>query len=495
MRHVFIAECVGSPATSLDLLSRWRDGTRQAPFTRKLAGTPCELVLAHGAQCFTNDVTSLFPGDPLLAASGAVGYFGAPLFDSGGRALGVLAVIDDRPIERTDEREDLLTVSAARASVELQRSRFEREIRRLNADLERRVADRTAELRSANRELEAFSYSVSHDLRAPVRHITGFVDRLRQHAAGMPAAGREYIDDIATAAGADVDAHRHAARVLPARPAATCRRAVVDLTELANSVVAELTKEAPDRRVEWRIGVVPLVRGDRHLLRQVLVNLLGNAFKYSRGRDVARIELGTAPGSPSGDVVLFVRDNGVGFDMKYASRLFGVFQRLHAAKDFEGTGIGLANVHQIVTRHGGHVWAEAAVNAGATFFVSLPPGRRARSRPPPDAAALTMDFPIAVLHLEDSAADAKLVAGALVDDGLDCAITLVDNEADYTRRARHASLRPHPLGPLAAGLRRHRGAAAGACALPRDTRSSRSLARSARNRRPRSCAPARPITS
>jgi light-regulated signal transduction histidine kinase (bacteriophytochrome) len=316
-------------------------------------------------------VTSLFPGDPLLASTGAVGYFGAPLFDSGGRALGVLAVIDDRPIERTDEREDLLTVSAARASVELQRSRFEREIRRLNADLERRVADRTAELRSANRELEAFSYSVSHDLRAPVRHITGFVDRLRQHVAGMPAAGRNYIDDIATAAGRMstlIDTLLEFSRTARS----DMQAGVVDLTELANSVVADLTKEAPDRRVEWRIGVVPLVRGDRHLLRQVLVNLLGNAFKYSRGRDVARIELGTAPGAPSGDVVLFVRDNGVGFDMKYASRLFGVFQRLHAAKDFEGTGIGLANVHQIVTRHGGHVWAEAAVNAGATFFVSLP---------------------------------------------------------------------------------------------------------------------------
>jgi light-regulated signal transduction histidine kinase (bacteriophytochrome) len=301
----------------------------------------------------------------------AAGYFGAPLFDSGGRALGVLAVLDDESIERTAEREDLLTVCAARASVELQRGRFEGEIKRLNADLEVRVADRTAQLEAANRELEAFSYSVSHDLRAPARQIGAFVDRLKREAADLSTSGRESVEDIASSA-------RHMTTLIEAlldfsRTAqAVMRSSAVDVHDLAAGVVEELVRMAPERQVDWHLDAVPLVRGDRVLLRQVLANLLGNAFKYSRGRDLARITVGVAPASRAGEVVWFVRDNGVGFDMARADALFGVFQRLHAASEFEGTGIGLANVHRIVSRHGGRVWAEAVVDQGATFFVALP---------------------------------------------------------------------------------------------------------------------------
>ena len=376
VKHAFIAEFRGTPPKEILSISVWRDGAVGPAFRRLLAGTPCDIVMWHGAQCVSREVTTLFPSDALQTDLGAVGYFGAPLFDSGGRALGVLAVLDDEPIERTAEREDLLTVCAARASVELQRSRSEAEIRRLNADLELRVADRTAQLQAANHELEAFSYSVSHDLRAPVRQIGAFVDRLKREAAGLSAAGVESVDDIASSA-------RHMTTLIEAlldfsRTAqAAMRTTAVDLHDLASGVVEELTRTAPDRRVDWRIGPVPLVRGDRVLLRQVLANLLGNAFKYSRHRDVATIELGAAPSSRPGEVVWFVRDNGVGFDMARAGALFGVFHRLHAASEFEGTGIGLANVHRIVSRHGGRVWAEAAVDQGATFYVALPPATAA----------------------------------------------------------------------------------------------------------------------
>jgi PAS domain S-box-containing protein len=370
-KHAFIAEFEGTPPAHVATISVWAHGAPGAPVRRPLAGTPCEIVMWHGAQCFPRDVTALFPTDAWLASLGAVGYFGAPLFDSSGHALGILGVVDDEPMARTDEREDLMAVLAARASVELQRSRFEAEIRRLNADLELRVADRTAQLQAANRELEAFSYSVSHDLRAPVRQIGAFVDRLQRDAPALSPSGREHLTDIGRSAS-------HMSTLIDtllefSRAARTEMEAgVVDISEIAAGVAADLRSLADGRQIDWRLGSVPPVRGDRVLLRQVLVNLLGNAFKYTRGRDVARIELGTVATTPAGEVVWFVRDNGVGFDMKRASKLFGVFQRLHAASEFEGTGIGLAHVHQIVSRHGGRVWAEASVNQGATFFVALP---------------------------------------------------------------------------------------------------------------------------
>jgi light-regulated signal transduction histidine kinase (bacteriophytochrome) len=150
------------------------------------------------------------------------------------------------------------------------------------------------------------------------------------------------------------------------------RADVVNLAAVAEAAAGELSKDAAGRKVQWAIGAVPPVRGDRVLLRQVVVNLLSNALKYTRTRPVASIEIGTATASAPGEVVWFVRDNGVGFDMARAQKLFGVFQRLHPASQFEGTGVGLANVHRIVTRHGGRVWAESRVDRGATFFVALP---------------------------------------------------------------------------------------------------------------------------
>ncbi len=226
------------------------------------------------------------------------------------------------------------------------------------------------QLETANTELEAFSYSVSHDLRAPLRHIQGYAAMLvREASPQLPAAARRHVEIVMEASrqmGTLIDdllAFSKMGRI-------GMQETRIDLTELATTVRGELAASAPERVVEWTIGPLPRVVGDPALIRLVLVNLLGNAFKYTRGREPARIEFGSQ-GVDQGRAVLFIRDNGAGFDMKYAHKLFGVFQRLHRMDEFEGTGIGLATVRRIVARHGGRTWAEGAVGSGATFSFTL----------------------------------------------------------------------------------------------------------------------------
>jgi signal transduction histidine kinase len=246
---------------------------------------------------------------------------------------------------------------------------------RMEAEVEaqrKRELAQTEELRVVNQELESFSYSVSHDLRAPLRHISGFAGLLRQRLDNrLDGSSSHYLDTIDKAAqrmGRLIDDLLAFSRL--GRSPLTKR--AVDLAVAVNDARDEIQHEAVDRAIDWRIGALPTVHADPALLKQVLVNLLGNAAKYTRGRAPATIEVGVKNGQPSDEVVVFVRDNGVGFDPQYAHKLFGVFQRLHAPEQFEGTGIGLAHVQRIVMRHGGKVWAEGAPDAGATFYFSLP---------------------------------------------------------------------------------------------------------------------------
>jgi PAS domain S-box-containing protein len=251
-----------------------------------------------------------------------------------------------------------------------ERKRAEAQIRLLNVELERRVAERTLQLEEANKEMESFSYSVSHDLRAPLRSISGFgALLLEDHAASLSPEGRDYLGRMVAAAhrmGELIDALLGLAGISRQQMSL----APVDLSQLAHAIAEDLQASAVERRVEFVIAEGVVVRGDPRLLRVVLENLLGNAWKYTAKQGQARIEFGVT--EVDGSTAYFVRDNGVGFDMAYADKLFGAFQRLHSVKDFEGTGIGLMTVQRIVHRHWGRVWAEGGVGEGATFYFTLP---------------------------------------------------------------------------------------------------------------------------
>jgi light-regulated signal transduction histidine kinase (bacteriophytochrome) len=239
----------------------------------------------------------------------------------------------------------------------------------VNEDLERRVSDLTAQLDTATRELESLTYSISHDLRAPLRHLSGFSKLLLERLGGADETAAQYARTIADAAqrmGSLIDgllALSHAV-------SAELHIQDVDLNALVSDARRQCAREAGDREIAWKVGELPRVRGDRTMLRTALVHLLSNAVKFTAKRSAAIIEIG-ASRKETGEIVLFVRDNGAGFDMRYVGKLFGMFQRLHREDEFMGTGAGLAIVQRIIRRHGGRVWAESESGGGAVFYVAL----------------------------------------------------------------------------------------------------------------------------
>jgi light-regulated signal transduction histidine kinase (bacteriophytochrome) len=267
-----------------------------------------------------------------------------------------------------DEAGDVIGVFAAARDIS-ERKRAEEVIRKLNEQLDERVRRRTAELEATNKNLEAFTYSVSHDLRGPLRHIDGFSKLLlEEYSADLPEDARRYLSRIRDGTrrmGMLVDDLLNLTRV--GRKELSMQ--LTGLSSLLEEAIRDLQPEMATREIEWRIGKLPFVECDPALLKQVFANLLSNALKFTRLRERAVIEVGET--TQDGRAVIFVRDNGVGFSMKYVGKLFGVFQRLHRPEDFEGTGIGLATVQRIVHKHGGRVWAEGELNKGATFYFTL----------------------------------------------------------------------------------------------------------------------------
>jgi len=297
------------------------------------------------------------PGVPVVVLSGAA--------DEDLAVAAVAAGAQDYLVKGRDETPTL--ERALRYAIE--RKHAEEQIRRFNTELEACVAARTAELAAANCDLEHFAYAVSHDLRAPLRAVNGFAQMLvEDYAPQLPEEVQrrlQVIRDRAVHMSKLIDGLLTLSRV----GRQTLERVRVDPVEVVRQVLEELGPERENRQVEVRIGALPPCRGDPTLLAQVFLNLLSNALKYTRRREAAEVEVASL--ESGGACVYYIRDNGAGFDMRYQDKLFEVFQRLHPASEFEGIGVGLSVVRRIVQRHGGRIWAEAAVDRGATFFFTL----------------------------------------------------------------------------------------------------------------------------
>lgn len=284
----------------------------------------------------------------------------------------------------TNREREVIERFADLYAIAVQRQRAEEELARHRDHLEELVQERTAELEVANKELEGFTYSVSHDLRAPLRHIDGFMELLQKKVGiNLDEQTRHYMKAICGAArkmGLLIDDLLSFSRM--GRHAGSLNQ--IALASLVHDVIREVEPDTAGRTINWHVDDLPMVEGDAAMLRMVLVNLISNALKFTRTREQAEIEISSLIGQDS-ETVIFIRDNGVGFDMAYADKLFGIFQRLHRADEFEGTGIGLASVRRIITRLGGRTWAIGEVDQGATFYFSLPPAERGSSSTAPAA--------------------------------------------------------------------------------------------------------------
>lgn len=368
-RCAYIGVLDSDAAEFVRIHTLWLDGAVREGARYLLKGTPCASVLQSASTFCPSGVREKFPDHVLLREMKMESYLGVALRDAHEQAFGVLAIVDDKVMVERPEILSALQICAARVAAEVLREQANLRQQNIKTELERCVAERTAQLEAANKELEAFSYSVSHDLRAPLRGIDGFSQALLEDAADkLTGSDRDYLARIRAAAqrmGYLIDDLLKLSRVTRQEMSVQS----VDLSRLVADIAAELKTQSVEREVEWIIAENMHAIADAALLRVAMMNLLENAYKYTSKTANARIECGQR--EQDGVVVYFVKDNGAGFDMRHAGRLFTAFQRLHLAEEFPGTGIGLATVARVIHRHGGIVWVEAAEGKGATFYFTL----------------------------------------------------------------------------------------------------------------------------
>jgi PAS domain S-box-containing protein len=344
-----------------DIITYWNRGAQEL-----YGWTAEEAIGKHSYQLLRTEFP--MPIDEIRAELVRTGRWEGELRKS--KADGSPVVVASRWSLRLDEQSHAVAILETNNDIS-DRRRREEAIRKLNDELGKKTAD----LESSNKELEAFAYSISHDLRAPIRHVMGYAQLLQKHSSSaLDEKSHRYMMTILESAqrmGMLIDDLLAFSRI----GRAETREATVSLDALVKEVLSEVQHDTNGRNIAWKISALPDLYGDRSMLRLALINLVSNAVKFTRTRPEAEIEIGSLENGAD-EVVVFIKDNGVGFDMKYVDKLFGVFRRLHPTDAFEGTGIGLATVQRIINRHGGRVWAEGMVDRGATFFLSVPSRRR-----------------------------------------------------------------------------------------------------------------------
>ncbi|MBI1792494.1 MAG: GAF domain-containing protein [Acidobacteria bacterium] len=345
----------------------WKDGLVGTATVAVAADTQAGYALLSKSPVTVEDLRAQgrFPGSTLLHQHGVTSGASVPI-SGRERPFGVLGVHSRRRRLFDEEELDFLQTVAQVLAAAVERSHLEKRIRALRGELERGVR----EIKVVNEELASFTYAVAHDLREPLRHIAGFSKILAEEAgAALDPAALGYLQRIRQGAqrmGGMVEELLNLSSATQREP----HKRMQGLSPLVAEVLESLRPEMEGRPIEWRVDELPAVECDSLLMKQVFAVLLSNAVKYTRPRQPALIHVGQA--DQGGQPVVFVRDNGVGFSMKCAGKLFGLFQRLHRREDFEGTGVGLATVQRIVRKHGGRVWAEAEPDQGATFYIALP---------------------------------------------------------------------------------------------------------------------------
>ena len=369
-RYAFIGVLDTRDVRQVKTLAVYAQGAPAPNITYELEGTPCANVVGRHTCVYPNNVQNLFPKDDLLVEMDAEGYLGTPLFDPQGNPLGIIVLLDSQPLRDVEQMQAIMEIFAARAAAEIERNKADELLRQHRKRLQEMVDERTSELQTAVQELEAFSYSVSHDLRAPLRSIDGFSQALvEDYTDILDEQGKDYLRRVRG------NAQRMAMLIDDLLQLSRVTRKNINMQPVnLSGLVAENIKKYqeldPLRNVEINIAENIIVKGDPDLLGIAVDNLVSNAWKYTSKTEHAVIEFGVQ--YPDEKPTYYIKDNGAGFDMQYADKIFSAFQRLHTAQEYEGTGIGLATVVRIIQRHGGEIWAEAQPDAGAVFYFRLP---------------------------------------------------------------------------------------------------------------------------